>query len=67
MNSNESDLYAELFFQLNTTRDGALTKDQLLEAFWSNGFNEIGNLEIDKLYAYCDDDGEGTLSFEEFF
>ena len=67
MNNNETDLYGEVFNQINTKRDGQLTKQQIMKAFEKNRYKNVSELEIDKLFASCDDDGGGTLSFDEFF
>ena len=38
-----------------------------MDAFEKNNFKGVNELEIDKLFASCDTDGGGALSFEEFF
>ena len=38
-----------------------------MTAFEKNQYNDVSELEIDKLFASCDTDGGGALSFEEFF
>mmetsp|Transcript_18217 Transcript_18217/g.22736 ORF Transcript_18217/g.22736 Transcript_18217/m.22736 type:complete len:88 (+) Transcript_18217:35-298(+) len=43
------------------------TKQQFLTAFWSQGYTEMSEHELDKLLAYVDDDKNGFVTFEEFF
>ena len=56
-----------MFFEFNTSRGGNLTKEELLNAFWRNGFQNVTSFQIDQLFSYLDGDGSGTLDFIEFF
>ena len=41
MSINELDLYKDVFFALNTSFTGKLTRKELLDAFWDNGHKNI--------------------------
>lgn len=62
----EADAYRKVFFSINRTADGMCTKTQFIEAFWSLGFTEMSEHELDTLLAYIDDDRNGYVSFDEF-
>lgn len=66
-NARESDVYRQIFYEINRTADGMCTKEQFLNAFWSMGFVEVSEHELDALLAYVDDDRNGYVTFNEFF
>ena len=38
-----------------------------MTAFWSFGFTEVSEHELDRLLAYIDSDQNGFVTFDEFF
>ena len=65
-NNREADHYLKVFYMINRTSDGMCTKQQFIEAFWSLGFTDISDHELDSLLAYIDDDRNGFVTFTEF-
>ena len=65
-NNREADHYLKVFYMINRTSDGMCTKQQFIEAFWSLGFTDISEHELDSLLAYIDDDRNGFVTFTEF-
>ena len=62
----EADHYRKIFYEININADGMCTKKQFINAFWSLGFTEMSEQELDGLLAYIDDDRNGFVTFEEF-
>ena len=62
----EADSYRKIYYTINTPADGMCTKNQFLQAFWSLGFTEMSEHELDSLLAYIDDDRNGFVTFKEF-
>jgi hypothetical protein len=40
-----------------------LTRNELLQAYWSNGYAWISEIELDKILSYVDQDGNGFVTF----
>ena len=66
MSQDELDDLQDIFFALNTSFTGDLSRQEMLEAFWKNGYKRMTQYELDKIYAGLDDDNSGYLSFSEF-
>jgi len=43
-----------------------LTRKELLEAYWDYGFKFMSEVEVDKILAIVDNDGNGYVTFTEF-
>ena len=66
MSQDELDDLQDTFFALNTSFTGDLSRQEMLEAYWNNGYKQMSNYELDKIYSGLDDDNSGLLSFSEF-
>jgi len=66
LNQDEEDELKDTFFALNTSFTGDLSRQEMLEAFWKNGYKRFTVYELDKIYAGLDTDNSGLLSFSEF-
>ena len=43
-----------------------LTRNEFLASFWNVGWKTMSEVEIDKILAYVDNDGNGYITFSEF-
>ena len=66
MTKAEINLYKEVFFFINTSYTGNLTRVEILQAFWDFGYTEVGFYDIDMIFALIDEDSSGEISFNEF-
>ena len=56
----------KMFFELNTTNDGRLTKQQLLTGFKMIMKNDEAHKLVSQIMTKVDSDGNGFIEFEEF-
>jgi hypothetical protein len=49
MDRRELDYYKEIFFHLNFSFTGQLTREEILSGFWKNGVKEMNFFTIDKI------------------
>jgi len=66
MDRKELDYYKEIFFHLNYSYTGQLTRDELLTGFWKNGYKDMNYFTIDTILCQIDADNSGQVSFDEF-
>ena len=66
LTQEESDELKDTFFAINTSFTGDMSRIELLEAFWNNGYKEMDIYKLDGIFALLDDDNSGLLSFAEF-
>ena len=66
LTNSELDLYKEVFFYMNTSYTGNLTRVEILQAFWNFGYSEVGFYEVDMVFSLIDEDSSGMISFNEF-
>ena len=66
VNYEESDYYKDLFFMMNTSFTGLLTRMELQECFWYHGFSTVTMYEIDIILSLLDTNNSGKVSFSEF-
>jgi hypothetical protein len=43
-----------------------MTRDELVQAFWDNGYKDMSYYEIDKILAMVDFRKSGTVSFDDY-
>jgi calcium-dependent protein kinase len=56
----------KVFCQLDTSGDGFLTRDELLEGYRSLYGSDFNSKEVDKLIEMADLNGDGKLSYNEW-
>lgn len=66
LTQDESDELKDTFFAINVSFTGDLSRTEMLEAFWNNGYKEMDVYTLDGIFAQLDDDNSGLLSFSEF-
>ena len=59
INRHELDHFKDIFFELNISMTGQLTRKELLECFWKHGHNQMNFFDIDIILAMVDDDNSG--------
>lgn len=62
----DKDNFLKIYYSLNRSCNGMLTRNELLQAYWSNGFAWISEIELDKILSFVDQDGNGFVTFQEF-
>ena len=62
----ENDDLKETFFALNKCASGKLTRQELIEAYWEFGYEDMSYYEIDNILAMVDQDKSGSVKFNEF-
>lgn len=62
----DKDKYLKIYYSLNRNCNGLLTRNELKRAYWDNGFGWISEIELDKILAFVDQDGNGFVTFREF-
>ena len=43
-----------------------MSRDELIQAYWENGYKDMSYYEIDKILALVDYKKSGTVSFEDY-
>ena len=66
LTQSENDDLKETFFALNKCASGKMTRQELIEAFWENGYKDMTYYEIDNILAMVDQDKTGNVTFDEF-
>jgi Ca2+-binding EF-hand superfamily protein len=66
MTVKELQIYLEIFFVLNISATGSITRLELLEAYWKYGLSDANADEVDNIFAMVDRDNSGLISFDEF-
>ena len=66
MSKREKDDLSETFFALNKSCSGEMSRDELIQAFWENGYKDMSYYEIDSILALVDYRKSGTVNFEDF-
>mmetsp|Transcript_14965 Transcript_14965/g.10458 ORF Transcript_14965/g.10458 Transcript_14965/m.10458 type:complete len:192 (-) Transcript_14965:11-586(-) len=62
----DNDFYQKIFYSINTSADGMLTRRELLIAYWRSGFKTMSEVELDSLVSVIDSDTSGVITFSEF-
>jgi Ca2+-binding EF-hand superfamily protein len=57
---------SETFFALNKSNSGEMSRDELIQAYWDNGYKDMSYYEIDKILALVDYRKSGTVNFEDY-
>ena len=66
LTQSETDDLKDTFFALNVSCTGLLTRQELMNAFWANGYEEMSYFELDNILAKIDLDNSGKINFSEF-
>jgi Ca2+-binding EF-hand superfamily protein len=62
----EEDDLKDTFFALNRSCTGLMTRQELMDSFWNNGYPDMSYFELDNILAKVDLDNSGKISFQEF-
>lgn len=62
----DTDWFKKIFYEINKTCDGNLTRTEFLQAFWSVGIKSMSEIELDRVLSYVDNDQNGFITFGEF-
>ena len=66
LSQSEQDDLKETFFALNRSNTGEMTRDELIQAYWENGYKDMNYYEIDKILAKVDLKNSGTINFGDY-
>jgi Ca2+-binding EF-hand superfamily protein len=66
LSTHECDELKDTFFLLNVSRTGLLTRQELMDSFWTNGWPDLTYYELDVILAKVDKDNSGKVCFGEF-
>lgn len=66
LTSVEEDIYKEVFFLINKSATGELSKEELLTYFHTHGYKDVSRLEIDNYFSRVDTDASGAVEFDEY-
>jgi hypothetical protein len=50
------DFYKKIFYSINKTASGKLTRVEFLYAYWEVGIKTMSELELDRVLSYVDND-----------
>lgn len=50
----DKDNYLKLYYSVNRACNGLLTRNELLRAYWDNGFAKVSEIELDKILSFVD-------------
>lgn len=67
MFKKDLDMYQEVFFLINTSSNGVITKQELVNFYWSRNFHDVTEYEIDYILAAMDQNGSAHLEMYEFY
>ncbi len=62
----EIDHYKLVFYKINKSQTGNLTRLEFLQAYWEVGLKSMSENEFDKVLSYVDSDQNGFITFPEF-
>lgn len=55
-NEEDLDSYKHIFYTINKTCNGMLTREEFLKAYWGVGLKNMSEVELDRVLSYVDSD-----------
>jgi hypothetical protein len=50
----DNDNFLKIYYCVNKACNGLLTRNELLRAYWENGFGKVSETELDKILSFVD-------------